>query len=185
MRPEPFERLTARQYALLEDFAVDGRKFGVFEKLPASATALDLIKIFVPLLVRHPERKSTQPMRNCIKAGKRNVLEQANVLNNALTDFGSHVVTFDGQRSSFCSDEHSAIITHTRIALAVKGQTIPVKRAVGVQKCKCRIQIAVQKPTTAKRPAADTDQRMHFIYTHKGIFKRPHLLDLTTDAYHF
>lgn len=98
MRPEPFERLTARQYALLEDFAVDGRKFGVFEKLPASATALDLIKIFVPLLVRHPETKSTQSMRNCIKAGKRNVLELANVLNNALADFGSHVVTFDGQR---------------------------------------------------------------------------------------
>ena len=112
MRPEPFERLTARQYAFLEDFAVDCRKFGVFEKPTASATTLDLFNIFVPLLVRHPEMKSTQPMRSCIKDGERNVLELTNAMNNALAGFGSHVVTFDGQHLSFCSEEHDAVIRH-------------------------------------------------------------------------
>ena len=68
MGPEPLERLAARQYALLEYFAVDSSKLRVFKKLTASATTLDLVKIFVPLLVRHPETKSTQPMRDCIKA---------------------------------------------------------------------------------------------------------------------
>lgn len=122
MGPEPFERLTARQYALLEDFAVDGRKFRVFKKPTASATALDLIKIFVPLFVRHPKTKSTQPMRNRNKASKRNVLEPTNAMNNALADFGSHVVKFDRQRPSFCSEQHSAVITHSRITLALRSK---------------------------------------------------------------
>ena len=112
MRPEPFERLTTRQYAFLEDFAVDCRKLGVFKTLTASATTLDLFKIFEPLLVRHPETKSTQPMRNCSKAGMRNVLELTKDMNNAFAEFESHVVTFDRQRPSLGSEQHKDVITH-------------------------------------------------------------------------
>ena len=62
--------------------------------------------------------KSTQPMRNCIKAGERNVLELTNAMNNALAGFGSHVVTFDGQHLSFCSEQRS----DTCVALALRSK---------------------------------------------------------------
>lgn len=73
LRSEPFERLSARQYPLLEDFAVDRGELGVFKKTAAlSAASLDLIVIFVPLFRRHSETKSTRPMQNCTEKSKWN-----------------------------------------------------------------------------------------------------------------
>ena len=86
--PEPLERLAARQYPLLEDFAVDRGELGVFKETTAlSAASLDLIVIFVPLFIRHPEKKSPQPMQNFTKANKRMNCSRAErtllVMNNA------------------------------------------------------------------------------------------------------
>ena len=166
MRPEPFERLTTRQYAFLEDFAVDCRKFGVFKKLTASATTLDFIKMFEPLLVRHPETKSTQLMRNCSEAGRRNVLELTKAMNNAFAE--SHVVTFDRQRPSLGSEQHKYVITHMQsLQCEVKKVKEPVNWSSQMQNlCRCPETHYRQAPGRRERARACTP-----IYKHKGIFK--------------
>lgn len=107
-------------------------------------------------------------MRNCNKAGRRNVLELTKAMNNAFAEFESHVVTFDRQRPSLGSEQHKDVITHMQsLQWEVKKVKEPVNWSSQMQNLyRCPETHYRQAPGRRERARACTP-----IYKHKGIFK--------------